>query len=501
MNEESGSALSRRKFLQAIGLAGAGAIVAACSSSKKGASASASTSSAPTPTASSAATSAASTPASSGASSAAASGVASAGASAVPGIPANADGPATLEFLWRSFPTEEAAFKTMMANYQKTYPDIKINQTYVAIAGYDQKVDLMTAGGTTPAVWDALNQRGIRYYASQNQCVILDPYVGSLFSTDDYPASYLELQKWNGKLCSLPNEVLTAFLVYNKTLFDKAGIPVPTKDWSDTSWNMDKFLDVAKALTDGKGQYGFLSWQDQRYEVTDFGVSYWSDAENATGYPHALNTSADFINALQFQQDLIYKYKVQPTPAETQKLGGANVPDLFTTGKFGMRVTYAGNLPAYAGITDFEWGLAPIPAPVSLPRLGYAYIGSLAVLTPQKNEKAALDLLAYMAAPEQQLLFPIQAEGWLSGLKSLAPQFADYMTKTYKLSADDLKVVSDAVNYCAPSPGSYAVEWQQFWDKSLSPGMDTIFNNTKTAAQAVADMQGPFKQIVQQTGK
>ena len=331
--------------------------------------------------------------------------------------------------------------------------------------------------------------------------MILDPYVGSLFSTDDYPASYLELQKWNGKLCSLPNEVLTAFLVYNKTMFDKAGIPVPTKDWSDTSWNMDKFLDVAKALTDGKGQYGFLSWQDQRYEVTDFGVSYWTDAENATGYPHALNTSADFINALQFQQDLIYKYKVQPTPAETQKLGGANVPDLFTTGKFGMRVTYAGNLPAYAGIKDFEWGLAPIPAPVSLPRLGYAYIGSLAVLTPQKNEKAALDLLAYMAAPEQQLLFPIQAEGWLSGLKSLAPQFADYMTKTYKLSADDLKVVSDAVNYCAPSPGSYAVEWQQFWDKSLSPGMDTIFNNTKTAAQAVADMQGPFKQIVQANGQ
>ena len=71
--EESGSDFSRRKFLKAIGLAGVGAVVAACSSSKKGASASASTSSAPSPTASSAATSAASTPASSGASSAVAS--------------------------------------------------------------------------------------------------------------------------------------------------------------------------------------------------------------------------------------------------------------------------------------------------------------------------------------------------------------------------------------------------------------------------------------------
>jgi ABC-type glycerol-3-phosphate transport system substrate-binding protein len=311
----------------------------------------------------------------------------------------------------------------------------------------------------------------------------------------------LALQKWNGKLVALPNEVLTLCLVYNKTMFDKAGIAVPTRDWSDTSWNMNKFLDVAKALTDGKDQYGFLSWQDQRFEVTDFGVSYWTDADEVTGYPHSLNDSTDFIDALQFQQDLIYKYKVQPTPAETQKLGGANVPDLFTTGKFGMRVTYAGNLPAYVGIKDFEWGLAAIPAPNVLPRRGYAYIGSLAVLTPQKNEKAALDLLAYMAAPAQQELFPIQAEGWLSSLKSLAPQWADYMTKTYKLSGPDLKVLSDAVNYCKPSPDNYAVEWEQFWDKAISPAMDTIFNNTKTAAQAVAAMQAPFKEVVQQTGK
>jgi multiple sugar transport system substrate-binding protein len=472
--EDGGSDLSRRKFLKAIGLAGAGAVVAACSSSKKGASAS--TSSAPNPTGGSA-------------------------APALAGIPAKADGPATLNFLWRSFPTEEAVFKTMLANYQQTYPDIKVNQTYVAIDGYDQKVDLMTAGGQTPVVWDSLNQRTLRYYAARNQVVPLDDYVGKLFNTDDYPPSYLALQKWNGKLVALPNEVLTLCLVYNKTMFEKAGIPVPTRDWSDTSWNMNKFLDVAKALTDGKDQYGFLSWQDQRFEVTDFGVSYWTDADEITGYPHSLNESTDFIDALQFQQDLIYKYKVQPTPAETQKLGGANVPDLFTTGKFGMRVTYAGNLPAYVGIKDFEWGLAAIPAPNTLPRRGYAYIGSLAVLTPQKNEKAAVDMLAWLAQPAQQEQFPIAAEGWLSGLKSLGPAWADFMTKTYKLSAPDLKVLSDALNYCHPSPGAYAVEWQQFWDKSLSPGMDTIFNNTKTAAQAVAAMQVPFKQIVQATGK
>ena len=117
-----------------------------------------------------------------------------------------------LELLWRSFATEEAAFKTLMANYQKTYPDIKVNQTYVAIDGYDQKVDLLTAGGQTPAVWDALEQRGVRYYAAKNQVVPLDDYVGKLFNTDDYRPSYLELQKWNGKLVALPNEVLTSAL-------------------------------------------------------------------------------------------------------------------------------------------------------------------------------------------------------------------------------------------------------------------------------------------------
>jgi ABC-type glycerol-3-phosphate transport system substrate-binding protein len=41
-----------------------------------------------------------------------------------------------------------------------------INATFMPGEEFDQKVDLMIAAGTPPAIWAPIAARGIRYYAA-----------------------------------------------------------------------------------------------------------------------------------------------------------------------------------------------------------------------------------------------------------------------------------------------------------------------------------------------
>src|SRR5260370_18341401 len=59
-----------------------------------------------------------------------------------------------------------------------------------------------------------------------------------------------------GALHALPKGSPPLALAYNKTLFDRAGIPYPTDDWT---W--DDFLRVARALTrDTRGDGAIDQW-------------------------------------------------------------------------------------------------------------------------------------------------------------------------------------------------------------------------------------------------
>lgn len=65
-----------------------------------------------------------------------------------------------------------------------------------------------------------------------------------------------ELETVNGKHYALPYSMATYGLYYNKAMFDKAGVPYPTDDWT---W--DDLRAAALKLTSGSGAsktYGFL---------------------------------------------------------------------------------------------------------------------------------------------------------------------------------------------------------------------------------------------------
>jgi len=80
------------------------------------------------------------------------------------------------------------------------------------------------------------------------------------FQIDDYPAALLAPYRQGGQLRGLPWGVEFRALVYNKDLFDTAGLQPPSEQWT-----IDDFLDAAQKLTSGRGdtkQYGFVIPRD-----------------------------------------------------------------------------------------------------------------------------------------------------------------------------------------------------------------------------------------------
>ena len=411
----------------------------------------------------------------------------------------------TLEVVWRTNLQEQPLLEQEFAQFEEDNPGVVINATFMPGEEFDQKVDLMIAAGTPPAIWAPIAARGIRYYAARDLCMELDPFIerDSYDLTDFYEGS-LDLCKWKEKWVGLPMLLVPIHMVYNKTLFEEAGVPEPTKDWDDKAWNWDAFVATAQKLTkqDDSGnttQYGFGGWGDPRYDIRNFGVNYFSKEDQDAGYPTKfLGTTPEFIEALQFMGDVINKYKIAPTVAETQAMQGG-APDIFMTGKIAMARAGTWVFQTFADIEDFQWGTAAIPWPNRLERWNWLYPDQYAIIRGQKYPDEAWELLKQLASAEGEKLHPIQSFGALGPRQSVADYFVEVSMQTSGQPEEEIQPAIDGMKYMSTAPGHATVEWQQYWEKAFQPSMDKVLMGTMPAADAVNEMEPIFNQIMEET--
>jgi ABC-type glycerol-3-phosphate transport system substrate-binding protein len=142
------------------------------------------------------------------------------------------------------------------------------------------------------------------------------------FDAADFPAGLLYAA--DGAIRHLPAGIDVAFVAYNKTSFDNAGLPHPTPDWT---W--EEFLSLAAQLTERYGdltvQYG---WADglNPYGLVGAGLS-TSLADYATNPPTPRLAEDEVVTAITRYLNLFGDNGVAPTPlsafsapAETQSL-------------------------------------------------------------------------------------------------------------------------------------------------------------------------------------
>ncbi|NUR95687.1 MAG: extracellular solute-binding protein, partial [Kribbellaceae bacterium] len=165
--------LSRRRFLQLTGLAGAGAVAAGCSS----------------------------------------------------GLPA---GTATWS-MWSSSAAEKKVWEAF-GKYVEQQLGVKSVATLTPSSGYPTKLDLQLVSGTASLV-TALNGTLIPTYAARGAHRPLDDLIAADpdFSLDDFYGTSRKISSFNGHTYAIGFDVAPTVMYYNTDLLDKQGIPLPSR--------------------------------------------------------------------------------------------------------------------------------------------------------------------------------------------------------------------------------------------------------------------------------
>ena len=70
----------------------------------------------------------------------------------------------------------------------------------------------------------------------------------------------------------MPKDKDTVCLVYNREMFDNAGLAYP-----DDSWTWDVLTEASAAIYDKTGKYGFMAYADEQ-------LGYWNFVYQAGGH-------------------------------------------------------------------------------------------------------------------------------------------------------------------------------------------------------------------------
>ncbi|RUS47476.1 ABC transporter substrate-binding protein [Cohnella sp. AR92] len=297
----------------------------------------------------------------------------------------------------------------LVPEFEKAHPNIKVKITKAPYEQFDSKLQSSIAAKNAPDVTSHWGYGGFMEYYNKGMLMDLTPYLGD-FKASDYniPEDVMNIYKVDGKTYGIPLNSYVTVMLYNKDMFDKAGLPYPPTDYEDKSWTFDKMVEYARKMTvDSKNlaeaQYGVdfgFGERDQRPQY--FGANVYSDDTWTNGgKPSKVNLNEPaVIDAYKKIYGLIWDEKVSPTPAFSKSVSG-QFGDPFLSGKIGMSVVGSWSLAA-ASDFSFNVGVAAVPQGPNPNVRSVLYVDPLFVLKDSKHPKEALEWIKFLIATEIQ---------------------------------------------------------------------------------------------------
>ncbi|WP_068616807.1 ABC transporter substrate-binding protein [Paenibacillus tuaregi] len=297
----------------------------------------------------------------------------------------------------------------LIPDFEKKHPNIKIKVTKAPYEQFDSKLQSAIAAKNGPDVTSQWGYGGFMEYYNKGMLADLTPYLKD-FKASDYniPENLMDIYKVDGKTYGIPLNSYVSVLLYNKDLFDKAGVAYPPTDYEDKSWTFDKMVENAKKLTvDSKNlaeaQYGLdFGWGERDQRPQYFGADVYSeDTWTNGGKPSQINLDKpNVIDAYKQIYSLIWEKKVSPTPAFSKSVSG-QFGDPFLSGKIGMSAVGSWSL-ASSNNFNFKVGVAAIPQGPNEKVRSVLYVDPLFVLKDSKHPKEALEWIKYLITTEVQ---------------------------------------------------------------------------------------------------
>lgn len=460
--------VSRRSAVQALltmaGVTTLTPLLAACGGSGQGTVAA--TSAAQT-TGSAAAAAAAQTSATTGS---------AAAANAAPGSAA-----ATIHFYTSTAAANLPTWNKAVAMFQQENPAIHVQLDYTPGQQYWDKLTVEYAGGTAPDVIYS-GPSNAQDVATKGMVLDLTSYINQdKFDIGAINPASQQPYQWGGKVWGLCAFTDTRYTIYNRTMFQAAGLPDLPQTW-DGDFTLDKFLTYAQKLTDpSKQQWGYV-FEDQLHAAHFswlFDSYYWDKADYPT---KAVMDSPNGQAGFQYIQDLVYKYKVAPTISAN--MGGSDA--MFATGKVGM--VWGGYKSAAVvdkPIKSFEWAISTIP--MGKKRVSNLSPNGFQIISKSKSPAEAWKLVQYITAGE--------GEATLSAATSMPANSGVDFNKVSPLQPWQNTLLQTALKGGLADDPHPNIKPQFL--TIMSSEIDALMANSESGAQAAKNMASKINAIFQ----
>lgn len=270
------------------------------------------------------------------------------------------------------------------ASFEQTHPEVEISIEQAADNFESMQVfksgecpDIMDGGG-----WYLFNQKGL--FVDLMPFVEREPGLA-----DDLQPGIMRVARKDGNLPGLPIDIALPLMVIHKEMFEKAGVPLPSDDWT---W--DEMIEMAKQLTirdeDGIAtQFGLGIGQDIE-EIEPFilrnGGRYLSpDGSTTLGYAD----SSASIEAMQRVIDAFRVHRVTRKPGEPSKAG-----DLHEGFAIALGYTwYVGNLIRFG--LDGRFQIVRLPRMPRAEEANMIYMGAAGITTKCEHPELAWQFLKH----------------------------------------------------------------------------------------------------------
>jgi multiple sugar transport system substrate-binding protein len=308
-----------------------------------------------------------------------------------------ANHPAMLTVMgWSSTTAEDNLVRSQLADFQKLYPSIKLN--WISVTGnYPDKMSVLATNNQLPDVF-FMRPDMASVYISKQKLLDLSPYMqrDHIAASSYYPALFPPFM-CNSTIYGIPKDWNTLGLVYNKTLFQQAGLPFP-----DANWTWNDLRAAARKLTsralNGSMQHG-ISLPDSSSRWLAFLFANNGSVLDASQKKSAFTTSAA-IDALNFYSSMQLQDHSSVLPGS---LDASWTGQVFGEQRTAMVIEGGWLIPYLKeSYPQVAYGIAPLPLSPQNKRANLLFTNAWSASATTRYPEASWELIRYLTGATAQ---------------------------------------------------------------------------------------------------